>query len=155
MVGPRLAAQQVGVGALHAADTVHHVSLFPGSLATTPAPAPSRFQILAHEIDSLSAIGGQLQVAAAARQQSAQAASRFFLLSQATRGFGHHVDWVSAVTAAGITQLGVASPNLWGTLRGDGQMAGLAGLTGGASWLLSNLTQPLRRGPGRSIFARP
>jgi hypothetical protein len=138
--GPKLAAQQAGADALHAADTVQRVPLFPRSIAATAAPTPTRFQVLAHEIDSLSVIGGQMETAAAAHQQSAQAASRFFVLSQATRGFGRHVDWVSAVTAAGITQLGESGP-LWGGLRGDGQMAGLAGLTGGASWLLSNLTR--------------
>jgi hypothetical protein len=141
LTGPRLAAQEVGTDALHAADTVHRVILFPRSLAASPTAAPSRFQVLAHEIDSLSAIGGQMETAAEAREQSAQAASRFFVLAQATRGFGRRVDWVSAVTAAGITQLGLAEPNVWGTLRGDGQIAGLAGLTGGASWLLSNLTR--------------
>jgi hypothetical protein len=140
--GSKLAAQQAGADALHVADTVKRVPLFPRSIAATPAPTPTRFQVFAHEIDSLSAIGGQMETAAEAHQQSAQAATRFFLLSQATRGFGRRVDWVSAVTAAGITQLGgLSEPNLWGTLRGDGQMAGLAGLTGGASWLLSNLTR--------------
>ncbi len=140
--GSKLPAQQAAAGALHAADTVQRVPLFPRSIAANAAPAPTRFQVLAHEIDSLSAIGGQMETEAAARQQSAQAAGRFLVLAQATRGFGRHVDWVSAVTAAGISQLVPSGPtNLWGTLRGDGQMAGLAGLTGGASWLLSNLTR--------------
>lgn len=139
---PKLPAQQAGAGALHAADTVQRVPLFPRSIASSASAAPSRFQVFAHEIDSLSAVGGQMETAAAKRQQSAQAASRFFVLAQATRGLARHVDWVSAVTAAGIAQLAPSGPtDLWGTLRGDGQMAGLAGLTGGASWLLSNLTR--------------
>lgn len=142
--GPRLAVGQLAAAdALHAGDTLQRVPLFPRSLAATPAPAPSRFQVLAHEIDSLSTIGGRMETETAAHQQSAQAASRFFLMSQAMRGFGHHVDWVSAVTAAGISQIGLgeSGPGLWGTLRGEGQIAGFAGLTGGASWLLSNLMQ--------------
>lgn len=142
--GAKLHAQQPGADALHAADTVRRVPLFPRSLAggiDPAAPAPTRFQIFSHEIDSLSTIGGQMETAASARQGSAQEASRFFLIAQTARGFGRRVDWVSAVTAAGITELAPSSgQGLWGNmLRGDGQMAGLAGLTGGASWLLSNL----------------
>jgi hypothetical protein len=128
-----LAAQQSGGTLPPIADTV----------------GPNRFHILAREIDSASAIAGRMQIAAAAREQTAQAASRFLLLSQVARGLERRrTDWVSAVTVAGVMQLqrtslfssGEPSPGIWGTLRGGGQFAGLAAITGGASWLLSNLT---------------
>jgi hypothetical protein len=144
------AAQQAGGQSLHPVDTAH-VTLFPRTLG--PEPDPSRFQLLVRQIDSASAIGEQIQTRTAARQDAAQTSERLLLLTQAVHGFERGPsfgrDWMSAVTAAGITQLGrvslfappgESSPTIWQTLRSDGQFAGLATLTGGASWLLSNLS---------------
>jgi hypothetical protein len=160
IVAPGLQAQQRGEGALlHPVDTTGRVTLFPRSIGSgvTAAPAaPSRFEILAHQIDSASAIGGRMQSAAAERAEAARMSGRFLLLSQVARGLERHtgptraglgMDWVSAVTAVGVSQLGrtalfaptESSPSIWRTLRNDGQFAGLATITGGASWLLSSL----------------
>jgi hypothetical protein len=145
-------AQQLGGQSLHPPDSAH-VTLFPHSLVA-PAPNTSRFQLLARQIDSASAVGEEIQSETAARQEAAQTSARLLLLTEVAHGFDRRPsfgrDWMSAVTAAGLTQLDrvslfappdESSPTIWQTLRTDGQFAGLATLTGGASWLLSNLTR--------------
>jgi hypothetical protein len=103
----------------------------PRTLDTSIA-APSRFQIIARQIDSASAVGERMQTEAAAREQSARMAGRALFLASMMQGLEHRrLDWVSAVTLAGVSQLGA--------FRGNGQFAGLGALAGGASWLLSNL----------------
>jgi hypothetical protein len=127
------------------ADTARRVELFPRSLVPSAPPALNRFQVLAREVDSASAVGRQMQMVAADREQSTQQASRMLLVSQAVHGFGRRTvgaDWVSAVTAAGVMQLSrtplfTPGQSWW---RNDSQFLGIAGLAGGASWLLSNLT---------------
>lgn len=99
---------------------------------TVQTPAPSRFEILARSIDSASKVAESMQIAAAQRQRTAQEASRILFLSTMASNLGRRPNWTGAVTAIGMSQL-------FGSLKGDGQMAGFAGLTGGASWLLSTL----------------
>jgi hypothetical protein len=93
---------------------------------------PSRFEILARSIDSASKIAASQQMAAAERQRTAQETNRILFLSTMVTGFGHRANWMNAATAIGMSQL-------FGSIRGSGEMAGFAGLTGGASWLLSTL----------------
>jgi hypothetical protein len=99
---------------------------------TTPAPALSRFEVLARSIDSASKVAESMQITASERQRTAQETSRLLFLSTMVSGFGHRPNWMNAATAIGVSQL-------FGSLKGDGQIAGFAGLTGGASWLLSTL----------------
>jgi hypothetical protein len=96
------------------------------------APAASRFEIFARSVDSASKIGASMQMAAADRAQRAQEASRMLFLSTMVSGFGRHPNLFSAASAVGVSQL-------FGSLKGNGQFAEFAGLTSGASWLLSNL----------------
>jgi hypothetical protein len=96
------------------------------------APAASRFEIFARSVDSASKIGASMQMAAADRAQRAQETSRLLFLSTMVNGFGRRPSLFSAVSAVGMGQL-------FGSLKGNGQFAEFAGLTGGASWLLSNL----------------
>lgn len=101
--------------------------------AQTASPATqSRFEILARSIDSASKIAASQQMAAAERQASARETSRMLFLSTMISGFERRPNWTNAVTAVGVSQL-------FGSLGGNRQMAEFAGLTGGASWLLSNL----------------
>lgn len=93
---------------------------------------PSRFETLARSIDSASKIAASQQMAAAERQASARETSRMLFLSTMISGFERRPNWTNAVTAVGVSQL-------FGSLSGNRQMAGFAGLTGGASWLLSTL----------------
>jgi len=97
-----------------------------------PAPAATRFEIFARSVDSASKVAASMQMAAADREQRARETSRLLFLSTMVSGFGRRPNLLSAVSAVGVSQL-------FGSLKGDGQMAGFAGLTGGASWLLSNL----------------
>ena len=97
-----------------------------------PAPAASRFEIFARSVDSASKIGASMQMAAADRAQRAQDASRMLFLSTMVSGFGRRPNLFGAASAIGMSQL-------FGSFRGNGQFAEFAGLTGGASWLLSNL----------------
>ena len=97
-----------------------------------PAPAPSRFEVLARSIDSASKVAESMQIQAAERQRTSQEMSKVLFLSTMASGFGRHPNWMNAATAIGVSQL-------FGSLKGDGQMAGFAGLTGGASWLLTAL----------------
>ena len=100
------------------------------------APAPTRFEMIARSVDSASKVAESMQIMAAERQRTAQETSRLLFLSTMVSGFGHRPNWMNAATAIGVSQL-------WGSLKGDGgQMAGFAGLTGGASWLLSTLLLP-------------
>ncbi len=157
IAAPGLAAQQSSFDALHTSGA-GHVPLFPRAIgvAAPAAPAePNRSEMLAREIDSIGEIGGRMQSAAAAREETARSTSRFLLLSQLARGLERRpdgtramgMDWISAVTAAGVTQLArtslfapdLSGPGFWSSLRSGGQFAGLAAITGGASWLLSSL----------------
>jgi hypothetical protein len=99
---------------------------------TIQAPAPTRFEVLARSIDSASKVAASMQMVATDRERRTQETSRLLFLSTVASGFGRHPNWMSAATAIGMSQL-------FGSLKGDGQMAGFAGLTGGASWLLSAL----------------
>ncbi len=102
------------------------------SLSAQAAPTPSRFEILARSIDSASKIAESQQMVAAEREKNAQEASRMLFLGTMVSGFGRHPNWMNAATAIGVSQL-------FGSIRGNGQTAAFAGLTGGASWLLSTL----------------
>src|SRR5579871_5454157 len=84
---------------------------------TVPAPAPSRFEILARSIDSASKVAESQQMAAADRQKNAQDASRILFLSTMVNGFGRRTNWVNAATAIGMSQL-------LGSVHGTGQMVG-------------------------------
>jgi hypothetical protein len=97
-----------------------------------PVPAASRFEVFARSVDSASKIGASMQMAAADRAQRAQETNRALFLSTMVSGFGRRPNVLSAVSAIGMGQL-------FGSLKGNGQFAEFAGLTGGASWLLSNL----------------
>jgi hypothetical protein len=99
---------------------------------TFQAPAPSRFEVLARSVDSASKVAASMQMVTSDRERRTQETSRLIFLSTMASGFGRRPNWMSAVTAIGMSQL-------WGSLKGDGQMAGFAGLTGGASWLLATL----------------
>lgn len=99
---------------------------------TVQMPAPSRFEVLARSVDSASRVAESMQIQAAEKQRTAQEASRMLFLSTMISGFGHRPNWMNAATAIGVSQL-------FGSLRGNGQMAGFGALTGGASWLLSTL----------------
>jgi len=99
---------------------------------TITAPAPSRFEVLARSIDSASKVASSMQMVAADRERRSQETGRLLFVSAMASGFGRRPNWMSAATAIGMSQL-------LGSLKGDGQMAGFAGLTGGASWLLANL----------------
>ena len=99
---------------------------------TPKAPAPSRFEMIARSVDSAGKVAESMQIAASERQRTAQETSRILFLSTMVSGFGRRPNWMNAATAIGVSQL-------FGSLKGDGQMAGFAGLTGGASWLLSTL----------------
>ncbi len=114
---------------LLAAPSLYAQTLFP---TTVPAPAPSRFEILARSIDSASKVAESQQMATADRQRSAEQTSQILFLSTMVSGFGRHPNWMNAATAIGVSQL-------FGSIRGNGQTAAFAGLTGGASWLLSTL----------------
>src|SRR5581483_2785470 len=100
--------------------------------ALSAQTAPSRFEILARSIDSTSKIAASQQMVAAEHQRNAQEASRMLFLSTMVSGFGRRPNWMNAATAIGVSQL-------FGSIRGNGQTAAFAGLTGGASWLLSTL----------------
>jgi hypothetical protein len=99
---------------------------------TITAPAPSRFEVLARSIDSASKVASSMQMVAADRERRSQETGRLLFVSAMASGFGRRPNWMSAATAIGMSQL-------FGSLKGDGQMAGFAGLTGGASWLLASL----------------
>lgn len=96
------------------------------------APAASRFERFARSVDSASQIATSMQIAAAERERTAQETNKILFLSAMASGFGRRSSLLSAVSAVGVSQL-------FGSLRGNGQMVGFAGLTGGASWLLSTL----------------
>src|SRR5579863_6465908 len=89
---------------------------------TIPAPALSRFEVLARSIDRASKVAESMQIAAAERQRTTQETSRLLFLSTMVSGFGRGPNWMNAATAIGVSQL-------FGSLKGDGQMAGFAGLT--------------------------
>jgi hypothetical protein len=99
---------------------------------TVQAPTPSRFEVLARSIDSASKVAASMQVVAADRERRSQETSRLLFISGLASGFGRSPNWMNAATAIGVSQL-------LGSLKGGGQVAGFAGLTGGASWLLSTL----------------
>ena len=124
----RLLVYVIAIPAL-AAQSLAAQTLIP---RTYSAPAPSRFEVVARSIDSASKVGESVQIAAAERERMAQGTSRLLFLSTMASGFGHRPNWMNAATAIGVSQL-------WGSFKGDGQMAGFAALTGGASWLLSTL----------------
>jgi hypothetical protein len=96
------------------------------------APAASRFERFARSVDSASKTATSMQIAATERERTAQEANKVLFLSAVASGFGRRPNLLSALSAVGVSQL-------FGSLRGDGQMMGFAGLTGGASWLLANL----------------
>jgi len=97
-----------------------------------PAPAMSRFEILARSVDSASKVAASQQMAQAERERTARQASQVLFLSAMTSSLGRRPSLLNAATAIGVSQL-------FGSLRGEGQFASFAGLTGGASWLLANL----------------
>jgi hypothetical protein len=96
------------------------------------ALAASRFETFARSVDSAGKIATSMQIAAADRERATRETSKILFLSAMASQFGRRSNLLSAVSAVGVSQL-------FGSLRGDGQMAGFAGLTGGASWLLSTL----------------
>jgi hypothetical protein len=97
-----------------------------------PAPAATRFEIFARSVDSASKVAASRQMAVDDRERMSRETSRMLFLSTMASGFGRRPSLISAVSAVGVSQL-------FGSLHGDGQMAGFAGLTGGASCLLTNL----------------
>jgi hypothetical protein len=110
------------------------IVLFAAPLAAQrmPAPAASRFEVFARSVDSASKVAESNQMAQADRERVSRESSRILFLSTMMSGWQRRPSLVSALSAVGASQL-------FGSLHGDGQMAGFAGLTGGASWLLANL----------------
>ena len=96
------------------------------------ARASSRFETFARSVDSASKIATSMQMAADDRERLSRETSRLLFVSAMAGGFGRRPSLLSAVSAIGASQL-------LGSLRGEPQMAGFAGVMGGASWLLSNL----------------
>ncbi len=153
-------------GATAIADSAGGTALFPLSVADVAplASEPDRYRILAHQIDSISAIASRLTGPAVLRDEITQTTSRLVLFSQLEHRFGvagspapfanahspyGSVDWINFVTLAGFTGLARNSflapdesdETVLGSLRTAAQWAGMATAAGGASWLISNLTR--------------
>lgn len=148
-------------------DSASGTALFPLSVAqvTGDPTASDRYQILTHQIDSISTLAGRVHPSSTLHDEIATASSRLLLFSQLAHDFGSSaeppvglarpraifgtVDWVNFVTLASVAGLGRGSlfssdasdQTVWGSLRSAGQWAGIATAAGGASWLLSNFTR--------------
>jgi hypothetical protein len=148
------------------ADSTSATALFPLSVPDVEplASGADRYGILAHRIDSISAIASQLTGPAMLRDEVARTTSRLVLFSQLEHGFGGagspatfasarspygSMDWINLATLAGFTGLArntflapdESDETVLGSLRSAGQWAGMTAAAGGASWLISNLTR--------------